>query len=474
MSIKKVLPLQILLLALPLGLLLLSGCEINRLNSARDLYESELYAGAIQALDDLIEVGKNGAIVTRAELIRSDCYLELGKSAIERNNRSLAISFFKLANSEAADVELTRIYSRMAEEAYRSGDLPLAKKYMDDIIREIPDSPAIPQVMLRRISIYMEEYQDRNSTWEDYKFLYDNFPNNPYEIQARYFVGQFIDTKIEYAAELLEQGYYQESLSELFELSRYPVVDAQQINHLISDVYQAQAEEYIDEQDYLKADQLFRIAVQYNPAKQSEIDDRLEGITSLYVQKGDSLLEDRDFEGALLHYNKTFEIIPNYAPAREAIRRLQQIQEDIRRAREIFAEAELLEATQKHAEALQLYNQAIALDPHPEYQARARIMQNLLEAEKDPTTFARRIINQYRGGVLLRRIAAKREEILQSHDENDIRDSGWKILLSTGQYKYEARYDLLTPTETFLYVWQINLRDRTVIPLNKLSEALMQ
>jgi len=120
MSIKKVLPLQILLLALPLGLLLLSGCEINRLNSARDLYESELYAGAIQALDDLIEVGKNGAIVTRAELIRSDCYLELGKSAIERNNRSLAISFFKLANSEAADVELTRIYSRMAEEAWRS------------------------------------------------------------------------------------------------------------------------------------------------------------------------------------------------------------------------------------------------------------------------------------------------------------------------------------------------------------------
>jgi hypothetical protein len=101
-------------------------------------------------------------------------------------------------------------------------------------------------------------------------------------------------------------------------------------------------------------------------------------------------------------------------------------------------------------------------------------MQNLIEAERNPAAFAERIINEYRSGLLVRRVAAKRAEVLQTYKANEIRDSGWKMLLSTGQYKYEARYDLLTPTDTYLYVWQINLRDRSVIPLNRLSEELMK
>ncbi len=457
-----------------LAFLLLSGCGQNKLQSARDYYDNGRYAAAILELDKLIEREPNGAIVTRAELIRSSSYLELGKSALAQNKRSLAIPFFKLSNSDAADNELAILYSQMADEASEAGNLPLAKIYLDNIIREIPASPLIPQVLLRRIGINMEQYQDRNAVWEDYKYLYDSYPNNPYEIKARYFVQQFIDSKIEYATVLLGQGYYEDSLKELFELSRYPVVEGSQINHLISDVYQTQAEDYLDTQDYPEADRIFRIAVQYNPAKQAEIDARLREISSLYVQKGNVLLAERDFEAALMHYNKAFEIIPNYAPAQEAINRLRQIEQDILQAREIFAQAELLERTNKYSDALQLYNQATLLDPNPEYQTRAGIMRNLIEAERNPTAFARRIINEYRGGLLLRRIAAKKAELLESQDEGDIQDSGWKILLSTGQYKFEARYDLLTPTDTFLYVWQINLRDRSIIPLNKLSEALMQ
>jgi hypothetical protein len=47
-------------------------------------------------------------------------------------------------------------------------------------------------------------------------------------------------------------------------------------------------------------------------------------------------------------------------------------------------------------------------------------------------------------------------------------------LLSPGQYKYEARYDLLTPAENIYFAWQVNLRDRSVTPLNKISEQVMQ
>lgn len=455
------------------GIILLSGCEINRLNRAEELYGRELYAGAIQELDELIKVGKNGAIVTRAELTRSSSYLELGKLALQRQNIPLATRFFKLANSAAADLELGNIYLRLSQQAYREGNKALSMNYLEDIIREIPQSTLIPEVTLRRISILMDEYQDRNSTWETYKYMHDNFPNNAYEIQARNYVAQFIDTKVDYARILKQQGYYTDALKELFELSRYPVLKEGQINPLISDVYQAQAEEYIDDQNYLEADRLFRIAIQYQPAKKAEIDARLEGITSLYVQKGNSLLAAREFEAALVHYRKTFEIIPDYAPALQGIERVRQTQENIKRAAQIFADAERLEAAQKFADALKLYNQAHALEPLADYKSRAVIMQNLIEAERNPTAFAQRIINEYRGGLLLRRVAAKRAEVLKSNKDSEIRDSGWKILLSSGQYKYEARYDLLTPNETFLYVWQVNLRERSVIPLNRLSEELM-
>jgi hypothetical protein len=467
---------SLLVKTLLLGLVIfsLNACELNRLQGAQEMYDGGLYAGAIQELDGIIQTGMNGAIVTRAELLRSNSYLELGKTAVERDNRPLAIRFLKLANSEAADIELANLYFKMAEEALDAEDRPLAKMYLDSIIREMPESPILPQVLLRRMSIYMIQYQDRNATWEDYKFLYDNYPNNAYEIQARYIVKQFTQSMIDYALRLKEQEYYDDALRELFELSRYPVVEADQINILISDIYQAQAEEYIDSQDYMEADRLYRIAVQYDPAKESRILERLEGITDLYIEKGDNLLKDRDFEGALIHYNKTFEIIPDYAPALAAIERLHQIQRDIKNAADIFENAQKMEAAQKYADAQELYKRAYNLDQRPEYQEKAAMMQNMVEAQRDPQGFARRILADYRNGRILNRVAAQRALILEEYKLSEIRDSGWKFLLSTGQYKYEARYDILTPTDTYLYVWQINLKDRSVIPLNKLSEALMQ
>jgi len=455
-------------------LMLMTACEINRLSSATEHYDSGRYAAAILEADKLVEVGQNGAIITRAEMIRSSSYLELGKTAEARDNRSLAIRFYKLANSDEADLALAELYYRLGEDAMKEGNLPLAKLYMDDIIREIPRSPLAPQVLLRRININMEEYRDRDAVWEDYKTLYDSYPNNVYEIQARYYVRQFIDSKIDYAEMLLQEGYFEDSLRELFELSLYPVVDSQEINRMISDVYQAQADELFEDGKYQEADSLYRIAVQYNPAKQAVVDAKLVGITDLYVREGDRLLEARDFEAALNQYRTAFEIIPDYPPARDAIARLNRLQDDIMEAARVAGEASRMESSQLFAEALRLYNQAYTLDPQAEFREKAQNMQNLIEAQDDPTGVARRIINQYRGGLLLRRIEAKRAQILEDHDQSDVRDSGWRILLSTGQYKYEARYDILTPTETFLYVWQINLRDRSIIPLNRLSEALMQ
>ncbi len=455
-------------------LIVLSGCEINRLRSAEDLYNKNLYAAAIEELDDLILSAENRAIATRAEIVRSNCYSALAEAAVERKNWTLAIRFFKLANSDAANLRLGEIYLNLAMEAEKTGSPVNAKAYLDAILREVPDSPLLPEVLYHRIGYFIEVKSDNEAAWNDYMRLFDNYPNSPYEILARNYVLRFIPEKLQYAEILNEQGYYADALKELFELSKYPVVDMEQVNKQISAVYEKQAEELLSEQDYIEADRLFRIAMQYYPQKKASITNRLESITNLFIQKGNSLLEAGDFEGALAHYRKTFDIIPDYPPAMEAINRLFTIQENIRKAANLYSQAEKLEATGKLNEALQTYNAAYALDPKPEYKQRAGLIQNLIEANKNPSAFARKIITEYRGGLLTNRIQKQKQELLKRYKQNEIQDSGWKLMLSTGQYKYEARYDLLTPNETYLYVWQINLRDRSIIPLNKLSEALMQ
>ena len=455
-------------------LIVLSGCEINRLRSAEDLYNKNLYAAAIEELDDLILSAENRAIATRAEIVRSNCYSALAEAAVERKNWTLAIRFFKLANSDAANLRLGEIYLNLAMEAEKTGSPVNAKAYLDAILREVPDSPLLPEVLYHRIGYFIEVKSDNEAAWNDYMRLFDNYPNSPYEILARNYVLRFIPEKLQYAEILNEQGYYADALKELFELSKYQVVDMEQVNKQISAVYEKQAEELLSEQDYIEADRLFRIAMQYYPQKKASITNRLESITNLFIQKGNSLLEAGDFEGALAHYRKTFDIIPDYPPAMEAINRLFTIQENIRKAANLYSQAEKLEATGKLNEALQTYNAAYALDPKPEYKQRAGLIQNLIEANKNPSAFARKIITEYRGGLLTNRIQKQKQELLKRYKQNEIQDSGWKLMLSTGQYKYEARYDLLTPNETYLYVWQINLRDRSIIPLNKLSEALMQ
>lgn len=462
-------------LILPILLVLLvSGCELGRLRSAESLYKEKRYAAAIEAFDDLVRSADNGAIATRAELLRSASYAELAEAAVARNNWPLAIRFYKLANSDAAGLRLAMLYMVLAGEAASKDDPELAKSFWDSIIREVPASPLIPEVLFKRMEYFLNTLRDQSAAWTDYMRLYDEFPNNPFEIQARSDISTIIPGKMDYAALLAEQEYYADALNILFELSKYPLGDVERLNRQISEVYQAQAEEFITDQNYAEADRMFRIAIQYYPAKKAAIQERLESITSLYVQQGNSFLEDGDYENALTYYRKTFDIIPDYQPALDAINRLFTIQENIKTAAAVYAEGEKLEVAGKYADALVLYNRAHGLHNKSEYRQRANQMQNLVDAAKNPAGFARRIIDQYRGGLLNARLRAQKQELLKRYKATQIRDTGWQMLLSTGQFKYEARYDILTPNETYLYIWQVNLRDGSIIPLNKLSEALLK
>ncbi len=457
-----------------LFVLILSGCEINNLKHAEDLYRNRRFAGAIEALDEYIREGENGAMVTRAELIRSDSYYELGLIAVQRQNLPMAIQMFKLSNSVPADEQLAIIYRDLANRATETGDIANQVLYINNLIREIPTSVFVPEMLYRRISIKIDVYNDRDSAWQDYMYIYDMYQNNSYELQARNLIRQFISYRADYAIALMEQEYFFDSLSILFELARYPVMDFKYINRLIADNYQAQAEMHIIDQDYIAADHNFRIAIQYYPEKKPEIDRRLNAIASMFIEKGNSLLEARDFENALIHYQKIFDIIPDHVPALNAINNLFRIRENIQRALQLFAEAERLDVSGKYSDALKLYQEAFQLDAKPEYRTKINQMQNLIEATRNPSAFAQRIVTEYKNGILPRKIENLKAVLRTKYKANEIRDSGWKILLSTGQHKYEVRYDILTPQETYFYIWQVNLKDRNLVPLNKQSELLMQ
>ncbi len=461
-------------LALLCILLLLSACEVNRLRSIEEHYRQRRYAAAIQEADDFIARASNGAFITRAELARSSSYHRLGVMALERDNQELAIKFLKLSNSDAADKDLGNLYKQRITEAIQASDYETQLLYVNSILREIPRSDLVPEMMYRRINLYLDFRGDSDGAWQDYMDLYDGHPNDSYEVAARKSMERIVPNKKAYGQRLAQGGYFNEALTIFFELAKYPVVKTDEINQLIGETYRAQAKEYLRSGDYLEADRFLRIALQYVPDQRPQIEAMLQQIVGLFIEKGDQYLAAKDFDSALAHYQKVFEIIPDYPPGLQAIQRLNTTKENIARAAQLFEQGQRSEASGKYAEALSLYQQANSLDSSAEIQKQISGIQNIMEADRNPQAFARKIINQYKGGLLVNRINQKKKELLANYKASEIRDSGWKYLLSTSQYKYEVRYDLMSPRDTFFYVWQVNLRDRSIIPLNKISEDLMK
>lgn len=455
-------------------LLLLAACEQNRFKNGEQLYNQKRYAAAVEQLDRYIKTGNNGAYVTRAELVRSASYYELGTAASGKENWNLAIRLLKLANSDQADLELAKVYRVLALEAIEQNDIPKAMSYFDLIMDETSNSDLIPEIHKLRIEQYLDFYKDEPAAWKEYMLLYDKYPEHAQEVEARIMIESFIASNIDAAVVKAINKDYNTALEELFEIRRYPVGNRDRIDLEISNIYQEQAENEITRQEYSEANFLFLKALQYYPQKKDAIDKRLVLIAGLYVDKGNDFLRVRDFSSAMLYYQKSYEIIPDFETANIAVENLNRIRSNIATAAKLYEEAQQYEQDRNYPEARKLYSQAYALDNVSVYNEQAIIMGNLIEAERNPLGFARSIITNYRNGLLYNRIQAQKQQLLKKYTQEEIKDTGWKILLSTGQFKYEARYDLLTPGENYYYVWQINLKDRSVVPLNKISDQLMQ
>jgi len=72
-----------------------------------------------------------------------------------------------------------------------------------------------------------------------------------------------------------------------------------------------------------------------------------------------------------------------------------------------------------------------------------------------------------------RGLECSREQELRYKYGASVTSSEWKVTFAIGQYKYEVRYDIVSPEETYYYAWTVDIRTRKVIPSNKASEKLM-
>ena len=101
------------------------------------------------------------------------------------------------------------------------------------------------------------------------------------------------------------------------------------------------------------------------------------------------------------------------------------------------------------------------------------LMNNLIRAEKNPKAFAESIIKEYKHGVIPARIRAM-EKTLRDKYEDSVSASGWKVHYAIGDHKFEVRYDLLSPEENYYFAWHVNLKNRQITSLNKLSEQILK
>jgi len=454
-------------------LLFLTGCSGSRYNVAHSQYLRKRYVNAISNYDGFLIKEKNGAKKTLAELERSECYYQLGSEAYKKGDRPLAIRYLFLANTAKSDELLGECYLSLASNAYQQGKIDISMQYYSMITDNFRFSKLIPEVLFSKLKIFLNDYHDKENAWYVYTLLVDNFPNGSYTKQAEPFINQFLEGFI---TNILAEGdsvSYDLRLEQLFYLSQYPSAFNKQIEKEIAKQYLDLAEFQVSKAKYISAERTFRIVVKYDVSFEVHIRNRLIAICSLFIEKGNQLLADRDIEHAILHFEKTFDIIPDYPEAVAAIIRAEEKRVRIEKANAIVVQALAAEAQEDYTLALKLYQNANNVDPLPEYRTKAFEMESRIRIEKDPIGFAREIITSHLNGLIISRINNLENQMIAEFGAF-VESSGWIIVKSIGDAKYEVRYDINSPTDSYYFVWLANLLDRTVQPLNNSSEELVK
>ncbi len=452
-------------------ILILSGCTLERYSLAHSQLKNKKYALAINNYDKYIKVAKNGALKTLAEMERAEAYYQTGLKAYRLKKWELASRFFYLANTKKADKILDDCYWNLAKEEVDKGNEDKALEFYDIIVKHFPDSDKMADVLLARIKIYSQKNNCEIKIWNDYKTLCNGNFEPSKQKEGEFYADKILPTLINSTQYIADNISRENALKEFENLRQYPSKYQKDISNKIADIYIKLAEEKISEENYLKADEYFNLAIQNNPKLKKIVQVKLNSLVDLFLQKGDKLLEDRDIELAIKNYSKIYEIVPNSPKATKAIAKAKIKAKNIASADSLFKVAKSFENKKNFTKALENYRKSYKLDSLKKTKRRIFVVSNILRAKKEPVKFARQIILNYKNRIFEKKTKKIIAEMKQKYPKQ-VKVGKLKFFLSVGEYNYEVRYDITTPKENYFLIWQIDLSTQAVIPLNKLTEKI--
>ncbi len=464
---------KIILVILLLLTVVSSHCWVNsKFNIAHQLYMKSNYVMAIKHFDNFLETSTNGALSTQAELERSDCYYQLGVKAFEKENWLLASRLFFLSNSKIADFKLDDCYFHLAQQKLLQNALIATLEYYEKITSHLKDSDHIPEILFNRIQIYIE-MENKLSAFNDYHFLWENHPNNSFTIEIQPFIDDLMPTFINDALSFRDSLEYNISIDMLTKLSQYPSTSKNDILIHISNLYLLKAEEALSIKNYEQVKQFLDLAVSFDDVKKDIVNKKYDDICSQIIKEGDEFVSAFQFDEAIKIYQNCFILIPNYPLCTKLISDINDKKKRYNSALEFENQAVIFEESKDYASAYSHYNKSYKLFKTNRVREKIYIMGNLLQAEKDPKAFAEKIIKDYKKGIIPTGVSAIESSLIAQYSDQ-VDASGWKVYYAIGEFKYEVRFDLLSPAENYYYAWRVNLKTREITSLNKISEDLMK
>ncbi len=475
-------------------LTILSACESNRYRNSISSYYEGNYTVSIEEIDTYLKEATNGAYKTNAELIRSKSYYQLALKAYDTGNLALATRFAILSNSTITDSLLARCYYDFAKLSFEKNERDRAFEFFNQILLETPQSRFTPEIIYTKmIDSYNSSEENYLEAWEYYKQLYPAYKDNYFEVEAQKIVIEFSP---KYISDALTVDY-QTGLDKLKDFISYPVGDTNEAKAALAQIYIRMAEENIAENNFIEADNNFKAAVFYDSTVRNFVKQRLLDTAEQYIINGREFVKQRDFDNAFLLFNRTFEVIPGYKKALQAIQETTELLNRIEQAKDLFDEAQRIEKAnlrnifpgvkvklsvterneyeiRRFERILSLYQQAYNLDPLKDYKEQIFFTQNIIKYYKKPDEFAIEIIKEYKSFIVEKAIIEARAYLQNNNTSSIITDTGWEVLVASGSYQYEVRYTMISHNHKLYFRWLVNLKTKEIIALNSLSEQAMK
>lgn len=411
-------------------------------------------------------------MITVAEIERAECYYFLGLRALEKENWLLASKLLFLSNSEEADSELDLCYYQLAEMAFDENDSLKAISFYSKIKDYLPDSEYRERVLINMIDYYHYRGED-SLAFENYMIFENHFPESDKLSELSNQINDYVLSEAEELYLESDLSNYENDLNLLKQYLELPLPGKAFISNLVGEFYKKIGDQSYLLNQYGVAFNYYQVAINYKPSLQDNYSSQKKRFIDNILEQGELLEQAGKYDDAISQYNKGLEVFPENSDFIKARQNIYSVIYQADLAQKAFEKAENLNEEEKFSKALQFYKQSYSYLKTKEVSDKISLMENLIQAEKNPKGFALDIILDYKNGKLEKKINDLFVTTRADYGDNLVTKSDWKILYYSGKYKYEVRNDILSPVDNYYFAWMVDLTKRAIVPLNKLSESFL-